>query len=87
MDRFTVHVNTHPRPATNMLKILPPGNCISKTSFYTNTIYIMAPKLFNKLPDLLMKEQLSTFKIRLNNLLKDKCYYNIDEFMMDTLTN
>jgi exonuclease III len=84
INRFTVKMNTHPRPATNVLKILPPSG--SKTSFYKKTIYTMAPKMFNKLPDILKGEKLTLFKVKLSKLLKEKCYYNLNEFFMDTLT-
>jgi hypothetical protein len=42
--------------------------------------------MFNKLPDILKGEKLALFKVKLCKLLKEKCYYNLNELFMDTLT-
>ena len=63
------------------LTILIPSH---STSFYKKyPIYNMI-KLYNKLPTIMKKESnLKTFKKMLKDLLLDKAYYNLNEFMKD----
>ena len=46
----------------------------------------MTIKIFNKLPtDLSNKEQYKQFVNKLKTYLLDKCYYDLNEYLKDTL--
>ena len=58
----------------------------SKTALYKNSIFVMAPKLYNKLPKCIRSEEnVSHFKKKLFLFLVEKTYYSIEDFLNDKL--
>lgn len=58
----------------------------SKTALYKNSIFVMAPKLYNKLPKCIRSEEnVSHFKRKLFLFLVEKTYYSIEDFLNDKL--
>lgn len=55
-----------------------------KTTFMQKSIFVMAPKIYNTLPEVLRTEKnIRLFKKRLNKLLNNKMYYTVSEFLND----
>lgn len=59
----------------------------SRTTLMYNSLFCMAPKIFNKLPQTLKMQDYINFKTKLKYLLVDKCYYSITEFLNDPNLN
>lgn len=72
--------NYRNRRNKNLLCIHP-----AKTTLLQKSIICMAPKIYNKIPDVYKNLNTNLFRKKLKMLLIDKCYYNIDEFLNDNL--
>lgn len=58
----------------------------SNTAFYKTSIFVMAPKIYNKLPKCIRSEDnIRKFRGKLYLFLIDKTYYSIDEFLNDKI--
>lgn len=56
----------------------------SKTALFRKSIFGMAPKIFNKIPNELRNtDDMISFKSKLFKFLVDKAYYSISEFLLD----
>ena len=58
-------------------------NIKCKTALMTKSFFGNAPKIYNKVPDVIKIMPLMKFKKALSTLLIDKCYYTLDEFLTD----
>lgn len=56
-----------------------------KTSLLKKSVICMAPVVFNKIPDHMKTLPLMKFKKCFTELLVDKCYYSVQDFLNDTL--
>lgn len=56
----------------------------SNTALMKKSMLIMAPKLFNKLPTDWQNININKFKRMLSELLCDKCYYNVTDYLNDS---
>lgn len=57
---------------------------MSKTHLYKQSIFVKAPVIYNKLPATIRATvEVDLFKRRLHNFLIDKCYYTINDFLID----
>lgn len=81
LNLFNIKYTRCPRKAKNKYNVLP--NHVSKTALYTRSIYCMATKIFNHLPDIVKDLNFSSFKKQIKDHLIRKCYYNIDDFFND----
>lgn len=82
-DKFSSVQTSYPRKARNNLVIRPKQ--LPNLQFYSNTVFVLGPKLFNKLPETIKTLNYSQFKIKLFNLLVTQCYYNIDDYLTDNI--
>lgn len=58
----------------------------SSTALYRNSIFVMAPKVYNKLPKSIRSEDnVRKFKSKLYLFLIDKTYYSIEDFLNDKI--
>lgn len=62
-------------------------NLKSKTTLMQNSIFCMATKIFNKVPESIKENDTVRFKNKLKALLLEKCYYTVTEFLTDDLSN
>lgn len=53
------------------------------TALVRKSVLGMGPRIYNKLPDVIKKLNVTQFKKELKQLLIEKCYYAIDEFLSD----
>lgn len=58
-------------------------NVKCKTSLMRKSFFGNAPKIYNKIPNVIKNMPLTKFKKALYKLLIDKCYYTLDEFLND----
>ena len=56
----------------------------SHTALLNKNILQMAPTIFNKLPSRVKDLQLIHFKRELHNILIEKCYYSVLQFLNDS---
>lgn len=56
----------------------------AKTALMSKSVFCMAPKIYNKIPQSYKALTTNLFKNKIRNLLTDKCYYNINDFLTDT---
>lgn len=56
----------------------------AKTSHMQKSVFCMAPVIYNKLPSDIKTLNVNLFKKKLRNLLSEKCYYKITDFLTDT---
>lgn len=61
-------------------KLQIPG---SKTAFLQKSVVFMSRKIYNKMPKTLKDLDDNIFRTKLKQLLINKCYYNINDFMTD----
>lgn len=66
----------------NLILVLCVVSC--QTTLKRNSIYCMAPFIFNKLPNAWKDLNTVMFKSRLRNLF-DKTYYSVAEFLADKI--
>ena len=55
----------------------------SNTALMNNSIFCMAPKIYNKLPNTVKDNTLLSFKHKLKAFLCNKCYYSISDYLND----
>lgn len=59
-----------------------------KTALFSKSFFGMAPKIYNKLPKLLRDiNDVNVFKQKLHEILVDKCYYKLDDYLADIFLN
>lgn len=58
----------------------------SRITLHSNSTYVMAVKIYNKIPDSL-KDEISDKKFisKIKDILVDKAYYSLNEYMNDKL--
>lgn len=57
---------------------------VHKTALFDKSVFGMAPRLYNRLPKSLLElESNIKFKRELYNLLVNKCYYKINDYLND----
>lgn len=56
----------------------------SKTELMRKSIFCMGPNIYNKLPTELKTLNIMLFKKRLKNILVNKCYYNVKDYLNDS---
>lgn len=57
---------------------------IAKTALMKKSIFCMAPTIYNKIPKEHKDLDANMFKKKMRNLLTEKCYYHINDFLNDT---
>lgn len=57
----------------------------SNTPLLTKSVYGMAPVIYNKIPLDIRGCSINQFRKRMNELLTNKCYYTLNEFLSDKL--
>lgn len=57
----------------------------TQTKLMAKSVLAMAPKIFNKLPRDIKALNTNLFKQRLNLILRQKCYYTLNDFLKDKL--
>lgn len=56
----------------------------SRTALFSKSVFCNGPKIFNKIPATIRNsEDIHTFKKKLTELLIDKCYYAVSDFLTD----
>ena len=53
----------------------------------SDSIFCMAPLLYNKLPNAIKELNITMFKSKLKKMLIHKCYYTVTEFLNDKEIN
>lgn len=56
---------------------------ICKTALMRKSVLVMAPRLFNKIPEPLKYCNINKFKLVLSKMLIDKCYYDVNDYLTD----
>lgn len=82
LDKYPHYIQPDRLRLRSKYKIYGPQ---TKTALLNNSIFSMAPKIYNKIPNNFKDLHNPQFKSKLSLLLHDKCYYSIDEFMSDKL--
>lgn len=59
--------------------------CKANTTLMHKSVFAMAPKIFNKLPNNIKDLNLNLFKKQLKKLLIEKCYYNVYDYLSDKM--
>lgn len=57
----------------------------SNTTLMHNSVFCMAPKIYNKIPESIKGIEILCFKKKLKSFLVERCYYSITEFLNDDL--
>ncbi|KAJ8737632.1 hypothetical protein PYW08_000471 [Mythimna loreyi] len=57
----------------------------SKTALMTKSVFCLAPKIYNKIPQSYKTLSVNLFKKKFRDLLTDKCYYSISDFLSDNI--
>lgn len=81
---FKLRVTKHHRKTRNKVDIVP--HHPSRTTFFSNSIYVIGPKIYNHLPDDLKQMTRKHFQRKLFDILLRKCYYSLQEFFEDKIT-
>lgn len=55
----------------------------SRTTLMNKSVYCMAPIIYNKLPKSVKELNYSSFKNKIHNLMTEKSYYSLSEYLMD----
>lgn len=79
---FPTMTEDRKRPLRNQYKhLVQTKSC--NTAMMRKSVICMGPTIYNKLPDLIKNDTIKNFRIKLMALLIEKCYYSINDFLMD----
>lgn len=56
----------------------------SNTALMHNSVFCMAPAVYNKIPNSIKSLNCNLFKKKMQQLLVERCYYHLSEFLTDT---
>lgn len=86
MHLFNKMSENRDRPLRKKYKNMLNVTCYD-TALLRKSILCMGPIIFNKIPDVIKNETIPLFKKKLTDLLINKCYYSIGEFLTDENLN